>query len=50
MIQDIPYYDDISWEVGHILDKMWRNILSEYEDLEEDDLREIIKEQIQFFI
>ena len=50
MIQDIPYYDDISWEVGHALDNMWRNILSEYEDLKEDDLREIIKEQIQFFI
>ena len=50
MIQDIPYYDDISWEVGHTLDKMWENILSEYEDLKEDDLREIIKEQIQFFI
>ena len=50
MIQDIPNYDNISWEVGHALDNMWRDILEKYNELDQSELREIIKEQIQFYI
>ena len=44
----IPNRDEMENYIGHQLDNMWRKIVSEFPDAEYNDIRTIIKEEINY--
>jgi hypothetical protein len=44
----IPNHEEIESYIRHQLDNMWRKIVSEFSDAEYDDIRTIIKEEINY--
>lgn len=48
MVHCIPNHEEIESYIRHQLDNMQRKIVSEFPDAEYDDIRTIIKEEINY--
>lgn len=50
MIRDAEIRDEVEWLVDHELTKLWKTIKNAFPNVEEFELRNILREQVQYFI